>query len=156
MGKTTEAFGTMGNAMQMIDDPATKVAGLVMQAVANVASSFAQALSGARDPWTWMAAAIGGTATMISTIAAIKSATAGSYADGGMVRGGAFAGDAVPIMANAGEVVLNAAQQQNIAGQLQPRDMGSDRQPYLSGEMIFLGLNNHLRRSGRGEMMTSR
>ena len=156
LGKTTEAFGTMGNAMQMIDDPATKVAGLVMQAVANVASSFAQALSGARDPWTWMAAAIGGTATMISTIAAIKSATAGSYADGGMVRGGAFAGDAVPIMANAGEVVLNAAQQQNIAGQLQPRDMGSDRQPYLSGEMIFLGLNNHLRRSGRGEMMTSR
>lgn len=156
LGKTTEAFGTMGNAMQMIDDPATKVAGLVMQAVANVASSFAQALSGARDPWTWMAAAIGGTATMISTIAAIKSATAGSYADGGVVRGGAFAGDAVPIMANAGEVVLNAAQQGNLAGQLQPRDMGSDRQPYLSGEMIFLGLNNHLRRSGRGEMVTSR
>lgn len=93
---------------------------------------------------------------MISTIAAIKSATKGSYADGGMVRGGAFTGDAVPIMANAGEVVLNAAQQQNLAGQLQPREMGGERQPYLSGEMMYLGMSNYLKRSGRGELVTSR
>ena len=155
LGKTTDAFGTMGSAMQMLDDPAAKVAGLVMQAIANVAASFAQALSGARDPWSWIAAAIGGTATMISTVAAIKSVTAGTYADGGVVRGGAFAGDAVPIMANAGEVVLNAAQQQNVASQLELREMGGDRQPYMKGETIWLGLSSYLKRSGRGELITT-
>lgn len=154
--QTTQAFGTMGAAMQQLDDPSAQVAGLVMQAIANVAASFAQALASEKNIWTWMAAAIGGSATMISTIAAIKSATAGTYAEGGMIRGGSFAGDAVPIMANAGEVVLNAAQQQNVATQLQPRDTAADRQPYLSGEMMYLGLSNYLRRSGKGELTTSR
>lgn len=156
IGKTSQAFGMMGNAMQMLEDPSAKVAGIVMGAIANVASSFATALASEKNIWTWMAAAIGGAATMTATIASIKSATAGSYADGGVVRGGAFAGDAVPIMANAGEVVLNAAQQQNVAGQLQPRDMGSDRQAYVSGEMIWLGMSNYAKRSGKGEIVTSR
>lgn len=156
LDKTSTAFGTMGSAMQSLDDPSAKVAGIVMEAIANVAASFAQALSGARDPWTWIAAAVGGTATMISTISAIKSVTAGTYADGGIVTGGAYTGDAVPIMANAGELVLNASQQQNLASQLQPRDLSGDRQPFVSGEQIFLGLNNHLRRSGKGELVTSK
>lgn len=150
------SFGAMGQAMQMLEDPSAKVAGIVMSAVANVAQSFSMALAGAKDPWSWIAAAASGTATMVATISAIKSATAGSYAEGGVVRGGAFAGDAVPIMANAGEVVLNAAQQQSLAGQLQPRDMGGERQPYLSGEMMYLGMSNYLRRSGKGEMVTTR
>ena len=156
IGKTSQAFGMMGNAMQMLEDPSAKVAGIVMGAIANVASSFATALASEKNIWTWMAAAISGAATMTATIASIKSATAGSYADGGVVRGGAFTGDAVPIMANAGEVVLNAAQQQNVAGQLQPRDMGSDRQAYVSGEMIWLGMSNYAKRSGKGEIVTSR
>lgn len=156
IGKTSQAFGMMGNAMQMLEDPSAKVAGIVMGAIANVASSFATALASEKNIWTWMAAAIGGAATMTATIASIKSATAGSYADGGVVRGGAFTGDAVPIMANAGEVVLNAAQQQNVASQLQPRDMGSDRQAYVSGEMIWLGMSNYAKRSGKGEIVTSR
>ena len=151
-----KSFGAMGQAMQMLEDPSAKVAGIVMSAVANVAQSFSMALAGAKDPWTWIAAAASGTAVMISTITAIKSATAGSYAEGGVVRGGAFAGDAVPIMANAGEVVLNAAQQQNLAGQLQPRDMGGERQPYTNGETIWLGVSNYLKRSGKGEIVTTR
>lgn len=152
----SKSFGAMGQAMQMLEDPSAKVAGIVMSAVANVAQSFSMALAGAKDPWTWIAAAASGTAVMISTITAIKSATAGSYAEGGVVRGGAFAGDAVPIMANAGEVVLNAAQQQNLAGQLQPRDMGGERQPYTNGETIWLGVSNYLKRSGKGEIVTTR
>lgn len=152
----SKSFGAMGQVIQMLEDPSAKVAGIVMSAVANVAQSFSMALAGAKDPWTWIAAAASGTAVMISTITAIKSATAGSYAEGGVVRGGAFAGDAVPIMANAGEVVLNAAQQQNLAGQLQPRDMGGERQPYTNGEMMFLGISNYLKRSGKGEIVTTR
>lgn len=152
----SKSFGAMGQAMQMLEDPSAKVAGIVMSAVANVAQSFSMALAGAKDPWSWIAAAASGTATMVATISAIKSATAGSYAEGGVVRGGAFAGDAVPIMANAGEVVLNAAQQQNLAGQLQPRDMGGDRQPYLDCEKIWLGVSNYLKRTGKGEVVTTR
>lgn len=152
----SRSVGAMGQAMQMLEDPSAKVAGIVMGAIANVAQSFSVALASEKNIWTWMAAAISGAATMTATISAIKSATAGSYAEGGVVRGGAFAGDAVPIMANAGEVVLNAAQQQNLAGQLQPRDMGGDRQPYVSGEMIWLGLNNYAKRTGKGEVVTTR
>ena len=152
----SRSFGAMGQAMQMLEDPSAKVAGIVMGAIANVAQSFSVALTSEKNIWTWIAAAVSGTATMVATISAIKSATAGSYAEGGVVRGGAFAGDAVPIMANAGEVVLNASQQQNLAGQLQPRDMGGDRQPDLSGEMMYLGMSNYLKRSGKGEMVTTR
>lgn len=156
LGKTSTAFGTMGAAMQQLDDPAAQVAGLILQACANVASSFAAALANEKNVWSWIAAGIAGTATMISTIAAIKSINANSYADGGTVTGGAFTGDAVPIMANAGEIVLNASQQQALASQLEPRESGAQGSPYVSGEQIYLGLNNYLRRSGRGEMTTSR
>ena len=63
---------------------------------------------------------------------------------------------AVDGLAGQDQVVLNAAQQQNVAGQLQPRDMGSDRQAYVSGEMIWLGMSNYAKRSGKGEIVTSR
>lgn len=157
LAQTSQSFGLMGQAMSMLEDPSAKVAGIVMSAIAQVAQSFATALaSEVKSPWTWMAAALSGAAVMTSTIASIKSATAGSYADGGLVRGNSYVGDAVPIMANAGEVILNASQQSNLASQLQPRDMGSSAQPFVSGEQIFLGLSNHLRRSGRGELITSK
>lgn len=157
LAQTSQSFGLMGQAMSMLEDPSAKVAGIVMSAIAQVAQSFATALaSEVKSPWTWMAAALSGAAVMTSTIASIKSATAGSYADGGLVRGNSYVGDAVPIMANAGEVILNASQQSNLASQLQPRDMGGSAQPFVSGEQIFLGLSNHLRRSGRGELITSK
>lgn len=156
LGEASSAFGQLGSAMQQLEDPGAKIAGMVMEAVASVASSFATALASEKNIWTWIAAAISGTATMIATVGAIKNVTSGSYAEGGMVAGGAFTGDAVPIMANAGEVVLSAAQQQSLAGQLQPRDMGGERQPYMTGEMMWLGMSNYLRRSGKGEVVTSR
>jgi hypothetical protein len=157
LAQTSQSFGMMGQAMSMLEDPSAKVAGIVMSAIAQVAQSFATALaSEVKNPWTWMAAALSGAAVMTSTIASIKSATAGSYADGGLVKGNSYVGDAVPIMANVGEVILNASQQSNLASQLQPRDMGGSAQPFVSGEQIFLGLSNHLRRSGRGELITSK
>lgn len=150
------AFGTMGSAMQSIEDPGVRAAGLVAQAIASVASSFAMALGSEKNIWTWIAAAVAGTATMASTIATIKSNTAGSFADGGMVRGRAYAGDAVPIMANAGEIILNASQQQNLVGHLEPRSAYGESQPYVTGEKLVLGINNHLRRIGRGELLTTK
>jgi X-X-X-Leu-X-X-Gly heptad repeat protein len=77
-------------------------------------------------------------------------------ANGNFVGGNKFSGDTTPIMANAGELVLNKAQQGNLAAQLEGAPVGgTDTQPYLDGEKIFLGLQAYIRRSGLGEIVTS-
>lgn len=165
MTKNWKAAGTaisqVGAAMSQIEDPAAKVAGTIAQAIATVALAFAQALQKPKDPWSWIAFAAAGTATMISTIAAIHSAT--GYAEGGIIKGNTYSGDNIManggnIGLNAGELVLNRAQQGVLAAELESgnRGNGAPTHPYVSGEMIFLGLNNYLRRTGRGEIVTSR
>jgi hypothetical protein len=100
-------FGQLGGAMQQLEDPGAKVAGLIMSAIAEVAATFASSLKGTFTPWDWIAAAISGTSTMIATIAAIKSATSGgSYATGGIVGGNSPSGDNVISFLNSGEGVL--------------------------------------------------
>ena len=79
------------------------------------------------------------------------------HAAGGTVAGTHFSGDVTPILANAGEVVLNRAQVNHLATDITNRNNGGNSgSPYVTGEMIFLGLNNYLKSTGRGEMMTSR
>ena len=78
----------------------------------------------------------------------------------GYVSGTTYSGDQIPAMLNAGEVVLNRSQQGVLAASLQAvgqsGEGGGDGKPYVSGEMIWLGLTNYLNRSGRGEIVTSR
>ena len=77
-------------------------------------------------------------------------------ANGYFVGGGSLSGDNTPILANAGELVLNRAQQGNLAAQLEGSPVGGlDTQPYLDGEKIYLGLQAYMRRSGLGEIVTS-
>lgn len=151
-----QSISTVGNALASIEDPALKVAGLVMQAVANVALSFSQSLKGTVTPWDWIAGAIGGTATMLSTISAIKSATAGSYAIGGTIPGSSYSGDNQIAMVNAGETILTRAQTNQVASQLSGRGSEGQSRPYVTGESIYLGLNNYLKATGRGSLITSR
>ena len=78
-------------------------------------------------------------------------------ANGYYVQGNSYSGDTTPILANAGELILNKSSQSTLAAQLQNRDSQQPAgAPYVTGEMIFLGLNNYLKSTGRGEMMTSR
>ena len=78
-------------------------------------------------------------------------------ATGMVVPGNSFSGDNLRMIGvNSGEVILNRAQQGNLASQL--HDGNSQQQvlqPYVSGENILLGVNNHLRRSGQGEIVTT-
>jgi uncharacterized protein YukE len=159
------AIQAVGSAMSQIEDPAAKVMGTIAQAVATVALTFAASLKGTFTPWDWIAAAAAGTATMISTISAIHSATGyaqGGIVDGsngGFVGGSQFSGDQVGnVRLNSGELVLSRSQQFNLASQLEGEgNQGTTpSRPYVSGEQIYLGLNNYLRRSGRGEIITSR
>ena len=78
--------------------------------------------------------------------------------DGYFVGGTHFSSDVTPIMANAGELVLNKAQQGVIANQLQGGNNNNveNKQPYVNGELIYLGLNNYLKRTGRGEIVVSK
>jgi len=80
------------------------------------------------------------------------------HAANGTVAGSHFSGDVTPIMANAGEVVLNKAQTNHLANELTTRDNGSggNGRPYVDGETIYLGLSAYLKSTGRGEIMTSR
>ena len=147
------AVNNVGSALQQIEDPAAKVSGIVMQAVANIALGFAQAAAspatGAAGVFGWIAAATAGVATMASTIAAIKSATSGSYASGGIIPGNSFSGDNLTANVNSGELILNRAQQGAIAGQLEGNSMGNMQlETRISGTDMLIFLNNTNRSLG--------
>ena len=143
-------FGQLGDAMQQIDDPGAKVAGIIMGAIANIAGTFAASLKGTFTPWDWIAAAISGTAVMFSTIAAIKSATSGSYASGGIIPGNSYSGDNLTANVNSGELILNRAQQSNIAEQLEGgAAQGGTFGGVVRGADIYLSLSNYAKQSGK-------
>lgn len=107
-----------------------------------------------------------GISTIVSAIQAISAAdTLIPFAHGGVVKaasgyrvpGRTFSGDMVPARLNAGETVLNQAQAGVIANALQDRDFsgGVSLQPYVEGERIFLGVENTLKRKGKGEIVTT-
>ena len=159
------AISSVGSAMASIEDPAGKVMGTVAQAIAIVALAYAKALetdwSSKSSIWSFIAAAAAGTASMITTIASIHSAT--GYAQGGIVKGNSYSGDNIGglvdgsqfVGLNAGEVVLTQAMAGNLASQIQDRGTGNlNLHAVLSGENIVLSANRYLRRSGRGEIAT--
>ena len=151
-----QAVQSVGSALQQIDDPGAKIMGIIGEAIANIASGFAQASAheGKGGVWYWIAATAAGLGTMISTISAIHNAT--GYATGGIVEGNTYSGDQIPIMANAGEVVLNRAQSGVLAAQLEGGVSGSGGgtvRTVLSGEQCYLMIDRYARRTGKGEMM---
>lgn len=80
-------------------------------------------------------------------------------ASGYTVPGTHYSGDVTPVLANAGEVILNRAQQGNLASQLQDGDGNSEggyARPFVTGQDIFLGINNYLRGAGYGELITTK
>jgi hypothetical protein len=114
-------------------------------------------------------ASVANTAAITALTAAVWANTASSFipfanggvvphaADGYFVGGNRFSGDLTPIMANAGELILNKTQQSTLAQELERGDEdGIGGQPYVTGETIFLGLNNYLKANGYGEVVTTR
>ena len=179
-GKQTEkswkaaagAMSSVNSALQQMEDPSAKIAGIVGQAIANIALGFAQATTktgGETGVFGWIAAIAGGLATMISTIASIHSATGYQYGGmvkgysqggsvGGVVQGTTYSGDQIPIMANAGEVVLTRAMAGNLASQLEGAGAFNNLElsTVIGAEDIKLVLNNRGRRTGKGEYVQSK
>ena len=89
----------------------------------------------------------------------------GRAAGGLMIPGNSMSGDRLRlpvdggrgwIGVNSGELILNRAQQGNLASQLEGGVAAAvNTQPFINGEQIFLGLQAYMRRSGLGEIVTS-
>lgn len=79
-------------------------------------------------------------------------------ATGAIVPGRQFSGDNIPALLDSGELILNRAQQGNLASQLEGggNETSTPLRPYVSGQYIFLGTNNYLRGAGLGEIVTTR
>jgi hypothetical protein len=102
LGEQMQALGAGGAVAKM---------GAVLAAVGQIILGFstASAQAASMGPFGWLAftgAGLAAVATMISTIKSFKG--------GGIIEGATFIGDRVPILANAGEMVLNQRQQGNL------------------------------------------
>ena len=151
-GAAANAISAIGGALQQIEDPSAKVAGIIMQAVANIALGFATATTqaAAGGPFAWIAATVAGIANMISAVTAIKQVTsAGKFADGGMVGGNSYSGDNLTASVNSGELILNRAQQNTIASQLQGGAANIRVQGFVKGHDILLAGSNYALSTGK-------
>jgi hypothetical protein len=149
------AVSSIGDAFASIEDPSAKAAGMVMQAVASIALGFATASAQANTAgtgWGWLAWLAAGAAAMATTISTIHSLT--GFENGGEIKGNSYSGDNIPIMANAGEVVLTRAMAGNLASQLE----GAATNVHVTGEVhgtkLVLVMNRALKVAGKGEIVT--
>jgi uncharacterized protein YjbJ (UPF0337 family) len=126
VGQAVQAAGELFSALgEVADDDGLKVMGIVAQAVATVALSFAQALTSCKTWVDWLAFGITGLATMVTMISQIKSLTAGGYAQGGIIPGSSYYGDRLTARVNSGEMILNKRQQNNLFNMLDQGAMPS-------------------------------
>ena len=158
---TASLVGTIGQAFGAIEDPAAKVASIVAQAIANIALAYSDAL--AKDTTSkfnifgFIAASAASMVSMATAIAQVHSATGYAHggiikghADGGMVSGNSYSGDNIPILANAGEVVLTKAMQGSLAQQLQGNGQRTIRVVgKIAGNDILLSADRSLRLQGK-------
>ena len=154
-GLAAQAVSSIGDAFAGIEDPTAKAAGMVMQAIASIALGFATASTNANTAgtgWGWLAWLAAGAAAMATTISTIHSLT--GFENGGEIKGNSYSGDNIPIMANAGEVVLTRAMAGNIASQLE----GAATNVHVTGEVhgtkLVLVMNRALKVAGKGEIVT--
>ena len=154
-GLAAQAVSSIGDAFAGIEDPTAKAAGMVMQAVASIALGFATASAQADTAgtgWGWLAWLAAGAAAMATTISTIHSLT--GFENGGEIKGNSYSGDNIPIMANAGEVVLTRAMAGNLASQLE----GAATNVHVTGEVhgtkLVLVMNRALKVAGKGEIVT--
>ncbi len=161
----SQAAQTINYAGQALSNTGSKelnVAGIIMQAIANIALGFAMASANSAKTGVlgWIVATVAGLATMTATIASIKSATAGGFAEGGVVPGNSYSGDRLIAMVNSGEVIMNRRQQQNALAMMETSPIVSvasgesaTARTSISGEQLVTVINAYGRRSGRGEIL---
>lgn len=124
----TVATSAAGAAFSQLGQAIGGTAGTVISAMGSIANTIAQTIgqvialmiangvsSAMKLPFpSNVVAAASVVAGLASIISSIKSAMAGSYADGGIVTGTSYHGDTVLARLNSGEAVLNKSQQSKL------------------------------------------
>ena len=153
-GLAANAAGALGGALAGMEDPGVRAAGIVLQSIASIAMGFAQAAASplvTGTGWGWLAFVAAGVAAMATTISTIHQLT--GYAEGGIVGGNQYSGDNIyagNAMVNSGELVLNKAQQGNLASQLSGNGMqGIKVAGKIKGTDIILSVDRTLQLQGK-------
>lgn len=153
MNLAAQSASNFGKALASLDNPAAQAAGTVISAIANIALGFGQAVAqaGSMGPWAWLAYVAAGTAALATTISTVHSLT--GYAEGGIVKGNHYSGDMLDggsFGINAGELVLNKAQQGALANELSNGGMRTLHVVgRISGTDIILSADRSLRLQGK-------
>lgn len=151
MGLAGQAVSAFGSALAGMEDPGVRAAGLVMQSIASIALGFAQAAASplvTGTGWGWLAFVAAGAAAMATTISTIHQLS--GYEQGGVVEGKSYSGDNIPIMANAGEIVLTRAMAGNLASSMQGNNMQNmNIAGRIKGTDIILAIDRSLKLDGK-------
>ena len=153
-GLAANAVSSLGAAFAGMEDPGVRAAGLVLQSIASIALGFAQAAASplvTGTGWGWLAFLAAGAAAMATTISTVHQLT--GFAEGGIVGGNSYSGDNIyggGAMVNSGELVLNKAQQGNLASQLQGNGMQNmNIAGRIKGTDIILSIDRSLKLEGK-------
>ena len=153
-GLAANAAGALGSALAGIDDPGARAAGIVLQSIASIAMGFAAASASPAvtgTGWGWLAFLGAGLAALATTISTVHQLT--NLAEGGIVGGNQYSGDNIyagNAMVNSGELVLNKAQQGNLASQLSGNGMqGIKVAGKIKGTDIILSVDRSLQLQGK-------
>lgn len=154
MGLASQAVNAFGSALAGMEDPGAKAAGTVMQALGSIALGFAMASAQANTAgtgWGWLAWVAAGLAAMATAISTVHQLT--GFAQGGIVEGNSYSGDNIyagNAMVNSGELVLNKAQQGNLASQLQGNGLQNmNISGRIKGTDIILSIDRSLKLEGK-------
>lgn len=103
-------------------------------------------------PFVGVAMGIGFVASMVAALMSLPK-----FAGGGLVGGTSYSGDTQLASVNSGELILNKAQQNSLANELQ----SGNTQPLrlsarMSGTDILFAINNALAAEGKGQLITVR
>ena len=126
-------------------------------ATSSIKTTMATTEMAAKSAAAFAAIPFAGPALAAAQIASFKTLIAASsiptFATGGIVPGGSFIGDKVPVLANSGEMILNNKQQSNLFNML---DKGSSNNAVVSlsesrvrGSDIYLSLSNYMKKTGK-------
>ena len=133
----------------------------IVQGVQTVVSVFATTSQTANT--TAVTALTAAVTANTAALAANSIASAIPFAGGGVVHaangyvgGNHYSGDLVPAFLNSGELVLNRVQQGVLASELNNSNGPMQLEAVITGEQLRLVLNNNGRRTGRGEIITTK
>jgi len=108
------SFKAMGDASE---DAGMRSVGILSEALATLALSFAKALASTSTWVEWLAFGITGLSTFMTLGNAMKDA--GRYAEGGIVGGHSYTGDKLLAYVNSQELILNKRQQETLLSGLE-------------------------------------